>query len=138
MRLIRGERLSAEQAEQCRINGRKGGRPPRGHWPKNKAVTEKALKYCQEAVETLAYEMRHCENPMIRVQCARELLDRGIGKPAHYADSHNGGPLMNQIVVYTGVPQRKPAPGEEEIIIGEEAERVFEIEGEVVDGREDS
>lgn len=131
--------MSAAAIEANRINGRKGGRPKMAYWSKNKVITAKAFRYCSEAIEVLVHEMRHSDNPTIRVQCCRELLDRGVGRSTNHMESnHTGGALLNQLVVYTGVPEPEPGPQEEqEILIGEESEPVededrFEIEGEVV------
>jgi hypothetical protein len=45
-------------------------------------VREAARAYTAEAVETLASIMRHGTTEAARIMAAKELLDRGYGKPA--------------------------------------------------------
>ena len=128
--------MSPEAVEANRINGRKGGRPPRSFWPESKKITLQALKYCPEAIQVFVHEMRHCENPSVRLQAARELLDRGLGKATHRVEAASGQ-LLNQLIVYTGVPEPDREPLEEpDVILGDqepvEEEDRFLIEGEAV------
>lgn len=133
MRLGWKKPMTQQAIEANRLNGKKGGRPKLPAWAKGRAINTKALKYCPEAIEILVHEMRHCDNPAVRVACARELLDRGVGKPSHSQvyDQH-AGQMLNQIMVITGVPE--PDPEEEEVL----DEGPSEIDGEVVKNGHDA
>ena len=72
--------------------------------------------------------MRHSENEAIRMHSAKEILDRGMGRPTH-ANDRAAGQLMDMLMVITGVPRPEP----------EEVESLTEIEGEIVpDGTDNS
>jgi hypothetical protein len=113
-----------------RANGKLGGRP-KGHGGslKNKDITSRALKSSPAAFETLLFEMNHCENPSVRVACAKIVLEYAHGKPRAYEDDLRSSKIINQLMVITGVPEPEPDPEPE---IEEIPEKDYDIEGEVV------
>ena len=108
-----------------RLNGQKGGRPV-GKQTEMAILNRKFLKHCPEALETLLWNMKHCENPAVQVACAKEILDRGLGRPVRSID-RQAGQILDQLCVITGVPRPDPEP---------EAQPQ-EIEGEIVDAPAD-
>lgn len=74
----------------------KGGRP-KGQ--RNKATAEiKAIaqKYTVEAMKTLTDILKNGQSEQARIAAARELLDRGYGKPAQAVTGDGGGPIVIQ------------------------------------------
>lgn len=84
--------------EASRANGRKGGRP-RG--AVNKATAEVRLLACQhtpDAIATLVHLMKRGQSEAARIMAARELLDRGHGKPREYHDvTHHTKPDLSRL-----------------------------------------
>ncbi len=84
--------------------GRKKGSPKTGGRTKgtpNKSTAEvKALAqtYGGEALETLATIMRNSDNDTAKIAAAKELLDRGYGKPTQAMEHSgpDGGPVVVQ------------------------------------------
>lgn len=114
-----------------RANAKLGGRP-KGHGnrlAKFKDIKTRALKQSPAAFETILWEMKHCDNPMIRVSCAKIVLEYAHGKPRSHEDDARAGQIINQLLVYTGVPEPDPDPEPE---IEEIPEKDYDIEGEVV------
>jgi len=95
--------------EANRLNGKKGGRPKGTRNHEIGALNRKFLKSCPEALETLLWHMRHSENDAIRVACAREILDRGLGRPVRSID-RQAGQILDQLCVITGVPRSSQDP----------------------------
>ncbi len=86
---------------QSQSNARGGKRPGAGRrkGTPNKATADvkaAAQKYTDEALETLAKIMRDSDADPARVASARELLDRGHGKPAQSHTGEGGtGPVQH-------------------------------------------
>jgi hypothetical protein len=119
----RGPKTMTEAATTAnRLNGLKGGRPP-GKQSEMAALNRRFLKHCPEALETLLWNMKHSDNPAIQVACAREILDRGLGRPIRSID-RQAGQILDQLCVITGVPRPEPEP--------EPEAQPQEIEGEIV------
>ncbi len=94
------------------VNGRKGGRP-KGRRVELATLSSKFLKHAPEALETLLWGMRHSDNDAIRMHCAKEILDRGMGRPTHSND-RAAGQLMDMLQVITGVPRPLPEPDDDD------------------------
>ena len=113
------------------LNGQKGGRPSGKRTERQSqiaALNRKFLKHCPEALETLLWNMKHSDNPAIQVACAREILDRGLGRPVRSID-RQAGQVLDMLTVITGVPRPEPEPEPEPELENPEP---IEIEGEIV------
>jgi hypothetical protein len=76
-------------AKGVKTGGRKKGTP-------NKATAEirgLAREYTAEALEALVGVMRDSDQPSARVSAAREILDRGYGKPSQAHTGEDGGAM---------------------------------------------
>jgi hypothetical protein len=111
-----------------RLNGLKGGRPP-GKQSEMAALNRRFLKHCPEALETLLWNMKHSDNPAIQVACAREILDRGLGRPVRSID-RQAGQVLDMLTVITGVPRPELEPEPE-------MAEPQTIEGEIVNAAAD-
>src|SRR6266576_506278 len=98
--------MTEHQIEVNRANAKKPGtgRPKGFKFAVASAITKKFLKHCPEALETLVWHMRSSDNDAIRVACAREILDRGLGRPVRSID-RQAGQILDQLCVITGVPR---------------------------------
>lgn len=84
----------------------KGGARPNSGRPKGqpnkitREIKELASEYGQEAVEKLVYIMRNSETDTAQISAAKELLDRGFGRPAQAVElaGKDGGELTIQLV----------------------------------------
>ncbi len=112
-----------------RLNAQKAGRP-KGPRHEAAALTRRFLKHCPEAIDTLLWNMKHSDNPAIQVACAREILDRGLGRPVRSID-RQAGQILDQLIVVSGVPRPQLEEAVEEVV--EAAPEPIEIEGELVD-----
>lgn len=72
-----------------KTGGRQKGTPNRA----TADVKKLAQAYGPEAVETLAGIMRSSDSDKARASAAKELLDRGYGKPAQAITGEDGGPV---------------------------------------------
>lgn len=74
--------------------GRKTGGRVRGT-PNKATANVKALAraYTEEAIETLAEIMRDGDSDKARAAAAKELLDRGHGRPVQAITGEDGGPI---------------------------------------------
>jgi len=66
-------------------------------------VKELARDYTAEAVEALAYLMRHAESEAAKVAAVKEILDRGHGKPKQAVDIDAN--VQTALTVISGVPR---------------------------------
>lgn len=125
--LGRGPKTMTEaQIAANRANAQKGGRPKGSKTHEIGLLNRKFLKHCPEALETLLWNMKHCENPAIQVACAREILDRGLGRPVRSID-RQAGQVLDMLTVITGVPRPGMPPTPEP-----ELKDPIEIEGEAI------
>lgn len=101
--------LKAKKSELARINGKLGGRP-KGAMSRAKITLRERVRMSQEEIVTRLFFLLHKgENHGVQLAAARELLDRGWGKPAQAVavgiGGPDGGPVT--ILVDTGVPRRE-------------------------------
>ena len=61
--------------------------------PTVEALRQTALGYTAEAIDIVASLMRNAKAEAIRLAAAREVLDRGLGKPSQAITGANGGPI---------------------------------------------
>jgi len=74
---------------------------PAGSLNKTTAKLRKAAsKYTKSALKTLGDIMLTGESEMARIAAARELLDRGHGKPPQALTDAEGGPLVPAKVIH--------------------------------------
>ena len=121
-RLNNRKTMTPAAMEANRANAKLGGRPKGYGHLQRQHIVDLARKTGPECIATLTFEMRHCDNPAVRVACARELLDRGFGKPSHKLESTSGA-MLNMLQVITGVPDPEPDSQEDSPI---------QIEGEII------
>lgn len=121
VRLYTSKRMTEAATQANRLNGLRGGRPRKATNLDRAVITQKCLDACPEAVETVIWEMKHSDNPMIRLHAAQTILDRGMGRPGHGND-RAAGQIMDMLTVITGVPRPEP----------EQIEPPIEIEGEIL------
>jgi hypothetical protein len=75
---------------------KKGGRRPGAGRPKGvpnrltRSLKEAAAQYTREALETIIDLMKNAESEDVRLRAAKEILDRGHGRPAQYVETASG------------------------------------------------
>lgn len=69
--------------------GRKPGQPNKA----NAVLKAVAQKHGTEAIDTLTAIMRSGESEQAKIAAAKELLDRGYGRPPQAVTGDDGGPV---------------------------------------------
>ncbi|MFC7516600.1 hypothetical protein ACFQUU_16445 [Herbaspirillum sp. GCM10030257] len=80
-----------------KTGGRKKGTPNK----LTEQIRELAMNLGPEAVASIAALMRSSTNPAIILASARELLDRGFGKPGQYQ-------IVEMVPLHEGWPRKSP------------------------------
>jgi hypothetical protein len=95
-----------KQLAAWRANGRKGGRP-KGKLSPYRAALRDVIQSRQPEIVAKLFELMHRgESHAIKLAAARELLDRGWGRPVQLTAVGVGGEGPAIIQVVTGVPRR--------------------------------
>jgi hypothetical protein len=77
--------VSAKQLAANRANAKKAGRPKGKPNLDRRWLGERIRKSAPEIFKSLMHLMRHSENDAVRLAAARELFDRGYGRPVQVA-----------------------------------------------------
>jgi hypothetical protein len=104
--------IPTKKTVQARINGAKSRGRPKGSLGKTTlALRDRVRASQEEIVSRLFFLLHEGENHAVQLAAARELLDRGWGKPVQMAAVGIGGEDGSavQILVTTGVPRLEPA-----------------------------
>jgi hypothetical protein len=109
--------LTPKQLAANRLNAKKGGRP-KGLLNKNRRELRDRIRARDgDIVSRLFFLLYKGESHAVQLSAARELLDRGYGRPVQLAAVGVGGEGQAIIQVVTGVPRRNdflpsmPMPG---------------------------
>ncbi len=102
------------EKDSLSIKQRGGRRPGAGRKPgiPNKLTAPMkvlASQYGPDALETLVQIMRGSQNEQVRIAAAKELLDRGFGRPAQAVEVSRGRDLT---VIVNRTGDRVPSVGE--------------------------
>jgi hypothetical protein len=80
---------------------RRGGRPKGGLNKVTADVRKLAGVHTKAAIALLVAALNDAAQPMaLRITAARELLDRGCGKPAQALTGPDGGPMVMKQVIH--------------------------------------
>ncbi len=77
----------------------KGGRPKGATNLATRDLKALAAPYGPMCVKALVELVKQKENPNVRVVAAKELLDRGYGKPVQVNANYNQGESMHKVII---------------------------------------